>query len=56
MNAVDKSPMQILRALGEVLRDQDADPDDLIQAFGDVEAKRVEIAALILSLLQRAPK
>ena len=56
MSTVDKSPMQILGTLGEVLRDQDADPDDLIQAFGDVEAKRMEVAALILSLLQRVPK
>ena len=53
MNTADKSPEQILQTLAEVLADQDCNTDDLIHAFGDVEAQRAEIAALILSWLER---
>ena len=54
MNSVDKSPAQILRTLTDVLRDEDCDPDDLIYAFGDVEAKRNEVAEFLASLLDQA--
>lgn len=51
MNSVDKSPAQILRTLADVLGDEERDPDDLIHAFGDVEAMRVDVAELLSSLL-----
>ena len=55
MNSPDKSPEQILRTLTEALRDQHSDPDDLIHAFGDVEAKRIEVSEFLSSLLDRVP-
>ena len=56
MTPDDVSPAEILRTLAEVLGDENADSDDLIYAFGDVEARRAEIAALLLSLLEQTPK
>ena len=53
MSTVDKSPAQILRTLADVLGDEDCDPDDLIHAFGEVEAGRVEIAEFLSSLLDQ---
>lgn len=53
MNPDEKTHTQILWELAEVLRNENGDPDELIDAFGNVEAKRTEIAQLLTSLLDR---
>lgn len=53
MNQDEKTHAQILRELAEVLGNENGDPDALIDAFGNVEAKRTEIAQLLTSLLDR---
>ena len=41
-----------IQRLAEVLADQDADSDDLIHVFGDVEELRYEVADALFELLQ----
>ena len=53
MNQDEKTHAQILRELAETLGNEDGDPDDLIDAFGNVEAERMEIAQLLTTLLDR---
>ena len=48
-----KSAAEVLRCLAVVLNDEGSDPDDLIHAFGDVEAARTEVAHLLTALLDR---
>ena len=48
-----KSPTDILQNLASVLSDEDCEPDDLIYAFGDVEASRAEVAELLTELLEQ---
>lgn len=48
-----KTPTDALRRLSEVLNDEECDPDDLIHAFGDVEAMRTEVAQLLTKLLDQ---
>lgn len=48
-----KTPDDVLRHLAVVLNDDECDPDDLIHAFGDVEAMRIEVAQLLTGLLDQ---
>ena len=48
-----KTPADALRRLAAVLNDEECDPDDLIHAFGDIEAMRTEVAQLLTTLLER---
>ena len=48
-----KTPVDVLRRLAAVLDDEESDPDDLIHAFGDIEAMRTEVARLLTDLLER---
>ena len=51
MTTTQNSAHAILTRLALVLANEDSDPDDLIYAFGDVEAHRTEIARLLTQLL-----
>lgn len=48
-----KTPADALRHLAATLNDEECDPDDLIHAFGDIEAMRTEVAQLLTMLLER---
>ena len=46
------APKECLLRFAAVLGDFQADPDDLIHAFGEVEENKAQVADLLVKLLQ----